>query len=327
VVQGSSEKQRIPVSNVIIIIQENHTFDNLFGTYPNSNGLSNAPKWEKSYSFHLTNNPWLCHDWNCAHIAYNGSSMTAQSWLKAEGSKDTFGYFDKNDIPYYWSLAHNNTLLDNYFTSEMSSSLPNHLYFIAGQSADITNNEGFYGSLKIKTIIDELDAKGITWSYYSPCGVCNGNPLWLISSVVNNATRQSNNKLSGNFLADLKKGKLPQVSWVIAPDWASDHGPFDLVDGQSWVRSIVTAISKSAYWKSSAIFLTWDDYGGSYDHVPPPQVDKFGYGFRVPMLVISPWAKSNYVDHALCDHASTLKFVENSLDYPLFPTETETPTT
>jgi phospholipase C len=231
------------------------------------------------------------------------------NFLAAEGSKQTFGYYDQRDIPYYWSLAKQYTLFDNYFTSVMGPSLPNHLYLVAGQSGNRTTNLP-YPTLHARSIIDELEQSRISWGYYAPGWLNNENGLPLFASIGKNGTRLNHILNQGAFFDDLRNSRLPQVSWIMPDDDLSEHPPYDISRGEEWVKSVIKAVQSSSYWSSTAIFLTWDDYGGWYDHVAPPQVDQYGYGFRVPLLLISPAARHGYIDHSVSDHTSILRFVE-----------------
>jgi len=303
-----------PIQHVVVIFQENHTFDNFFGTFPGANGIQNDPPTAKPFHIGEPIDADLCHSTACARQAFDKGKM--DDFLQVEGNQ-TFGYYDQADIPYYWSLAQNYTLFDNYFSSEMGPSLPNHLYLIAGQSGGITTSVGEQGThdLNITSIVSPLQARDISWAYYAPYYLGNENGLGLINSVTQNSTLvSSHEKVGDTFVSDLKAGNLSAVTWIMPTDAESDHPPFNLTRSQDWVQGIVSAIQASPYWSSTVIFLTWDDYGGWYDHVAPPQVDKFGYGFRVPMIMISPMAKHGFVDHTLSDHTSILKFIERVFD-------------
>ncbi|MDA4117813.1 MAG: alkaline phosphatase family protein [Thaumarchaeota archaeon] len=301
-----------PIQHVVIIMQENHTFDNYFGTFPGANGIRNDPSLVHPY--HITGPVVdLCHSTSCAHSAYDKGKM--DNFLQAEHSNETFGYYNQQDIPYYWSLAQNYTLFDNYYTSAMGPSLPNHLYLVAGQDGGVADGVSPQSpNMNIGSIVDKLSAGHVSWAYYSPYYVGNENALGLVSSVANNQSRMADFKYESQFIGDVQGGNLPGVSYVMANDGQNEHPPYDLGAGQAWVRSLIDAIQGSQYWSSTAIFLTWDDYGGWYDHVAPPQVDKHGLGFRVPLLLISPYAKHGYIDHTLSDHTSLMKFVERTFN-------------
>jgi phospholipase C len=303
-----------PIQHVVVIIQENHAFDNYFGTFPGANGIQNDPR--TVHPFHITGPVVdLCHSTACAHAAYDNGKM--DGFLKAEGSNETFGYYDQSDIPYYWGLAQNYTLFDDYFTSAMGPSLPNHLYLVAGQDAGVADSVSKQLShLNVSSIANELEAANYSWSYYSPYVVGNENALGLLSSIAQDSAMLAKIKQTDQFLVDLQDGKMPDVSYITANDGQNEHPPYSVTAGEQWVESIISAIQASPYWGSTAILLTWDDYGGWYDHVAPPQVDKYGDGFRVPLLMISPFAKQGYVDHTLSDHTSIMKFIERVFGLP-----------
>jgi phospholipase C len=112
------------------------------------------------------------------------------------------------------------------------------------------------------------------------------------------------------FIADAKGGHLPAVSWLLPPGEYSEHPPGSMCEGENWTVSVLNAVMQGPDWDSTAVFVTWDDFGGFYDHVAPPQVDQFGLGPRVPLLIISPYAKAGHVSHTVYDHSSVLKFIE-----------------
>lgn len=299
------------IQNIVIVLQENHTFDNYFGTYPGAEGIigKNICLPEKPSSsncvspFHDTNlTPVdMNHNWTSAHMDYNGGKM--DGFVYSEGSSETLGYYDRVDIPRYWSAADNYVLCDRYFTSAMSESAPNHLFLVAGTCGGIID-DNVPKTIKFPPIFEQLDQNEITWKVY-------GFTNWYKSfAYVENNPKVQNN-FSSSFIQDLKAGNLPQVSWIIGAPGGDEHPPANIGLGENSVaKDVINAIGASPIWKSVAIFVTWDDFGGFYDHVAPPQVDQFGYGFRVPCLVISPYSKQGYVDSTTNDHTSILKFVE-----------------
>ena len=163
---------------------------------------------------------------------------------------------------------------------------------------------------------DLLTGAGIPWAYYSATNMQNGY-LWSAYDAVrhiraNPAVWQSHIFPVDGLVRDIRDGRLPPVTWVTPRFELSDHPEYSLCHGQNWTTKIVNAIMNSPMWKDTAIFITWDDYGGFYDHVPPPQVDEFGFGIRVPLFVISPYARSGYVDHTLGEFSSVLRFIEDN---------------
>ena len=321
----------IPIDYVVVIFQENRTFDNYFGTYPGANGIEGKnielPVYANSSGgkvspFHLlytnfSNAPVkdLNHASEAARADYDNGKM--DGFVYTEQSNLTMGYYDNSDIPYYWEYANQYVLMDNFFSSFMGPSLQNHLYLVAAQvGSAVKNNAGLYTDLTFPTIEDELDSKGISWKWYSyDSTLCKKpelwNPLPCFRSFAQDSSRMNNLVPSDQFLADVSNGNLAHVSFVMPWEQVTEHPPEDSVKGQNYVVSLVNAIMNSTYWDRTAIFITWDDYGGFYDNVAPPQVDSNGLGFRVPCLVISPYAKQGFIDHTQNEFCSLLKFIEN----------------
>ena len=184
--------------------------------------------------------------------------------------------------------------------------------------------DGPFPCFQYHTIADSLDSAGVSWKYYAP--KINPNPelgdvaaeIWTafdaISSVRYGADWKNISSPETSVYDDIQNGNLPAVSWVIPDFKNSDHSDSASNTGPSWVTSVVNAVGQSQYWKSTAIIVVWDDWGGWYDPVAPPQPDYIGLGIRVPMLVISPWAKHGFVDHHQYEFGSILKYVENNFN-------------
>jgi phospholipase C len=333
--------ESIPIEHILILYEENRTFDHYFGTYPGANGLplhTALPKTPGSNEtvapFHLTTTKTkdLDHSSRAARIAYDNGKM--DGFVYVENSNLTMGYYDYRDLPYYWDYASKFVLMDNFYTSQMGPSLPNHLYLIAGQSGGLIDNPGRCQSREIckepsrspyelpsnltfdfRNVMDELDSRGISWKYYNGGredykDATYWNPLPSFESFKKNQSRLSHLAPNDQFLIDLANGNLAKVVWVIPKEEESDHPSADVKAGERYIVSMINAIMQSKYWSSTAVFVTWDDYGGWYDHVPPPQIDAFGLGFRVPCLIISPYAKDGFVDHTQSEFTSILKFIE-----------------
>jgi phospholipase C len=163
---------------------------------------------------------------------------------------------------------------------------------------------------------DLLLRAGIPWAYYSATNMQNGY-LWSAYDAVRHIRQDTQLWQSHVFpvdglVQDVRDDRLPPVTWVTPRFELSEHPEYSFCWGQNWTTRIVNAIMSSPMWKDTAIFITWDDYGGFYDHVPPPQVDRFGFGIRVPLLLISPYAKAGYVDHTLGEFSSVLRFIEDN---------------
>jgi phospholipase C len=312
-----------PIKHIIYVIQENHSFDNYFGTYPGASGFPAGTKLPEQPGaqptlapFHLTSlSTDLPHSREVALKAYDGGKMDGFVW--AERSRDTMGYYDASDLPNYWTYARDFVLMDAFFSSLMGPSLPNHLYSVAAQSGGLVKNmtEAPAAGFNFPTLATLLARSKVTWKYYDgkpdPRAFSLWNPLPGFKEFRDNQALMEHLVGTDQFFADLRHGTLPQVSWVVPSALESEHPPQNLQLGMWYVTSLINAVMRSPYWDETAIFLTWDDYGGFYDHVPPPQTDQYGLGPRVPAIVISPYAKRGFIDHTQYDLTSVLRFVED----------------
>jgi phospholipase C len=342
------------IKHIVWIIQENRSFDNYFGTFPGADGippgaclpvLPGSKRCIKPFHMPKGQPVWdLAHEWEPAHAAFDDGKMDGFIW--AEGSVYTLGYLDQRDIPNYWDYAHHFTLCDQFFSSLMGPSLPNHVYTVAGQSGGLIDNVGSVKGLEERLddpdgfsfaeIMDRLNKANISWKYYvevaartvvagkpspgrqaaktprttNPKSFTLWNPLPGFPQIRNNPTQMAKIVGDSEYFRDLQNRTLPQVSWLIPDSADSEHPPEPVWQGMWYVTRLVNALMKSPYWQDSVIFLTWDDYGGFYDHVFPPQIDSYGYGPRVPMIVISPYARKSHISHFAYDFTSVLKFIE-----------------
>jgi phospholipase C len=257
------------------------------------------------------------------------------------------GYHTGADIPNYWRYAHDFVLQDHMFEAVQSWSLPAHLFMVSEWSA-VCSNPYAASSCKNATpdnnqptgnpmyawtdITYLLHRFHVSWRYYVVSGtqpdcaqagrmacapvqqsathLSVWNPLLSFTDVTQDGQR-SDVKPAQGFYAAAKAGNLPSVSWVVPADRVSEHPPQLVSAGQSYVTGLINAIMQSPDWKSTAIFLTWDDWGGFYDQVVPPAVDQNGYGMRVPGIVISPYAKHAYIDHQTLSFDAYNKFIED----------------
>ena len=187
--------------------------------------------------------------------------------------------------------------------------------------------EQIYPCLDFQTMGDQLDSAGITWKMYAPsAGVDDAGfqgsagYIWTVYDAIRHL-RDSPLWAAhvvdvSQFVLDAQNGTLPAVSWISTPTPVSEHTPAGVCDGENWTVSLLQALAGGPNWKDSAMFITWDDFGGFYDHVAPQQVDTFGLGFRVPLLVVSPYAKQGYLDHTRGEFSSVLKFMETDFTLP-----------
>jgi phospholipase C len=248
--------------------------------------------------------------------------------------KYSLSYMDASVIPNYWAYASYYTLCDEFFSSIMAASFPNHVYGVAAQSGDLVTeyhinhvgaNKPYLVNFYFPSVIEQLGNAGVSWKYYSgrdPVTETAWNPLPGFRKYLekNGIVYDLNAHLSrtSDFENDVRKNNLPQVCWITPDKLNSEHPPRDVRVGMWYVTGLINLIMKSQYWKNCAIIVTWDDSGGFYDHVPPPQVDSLGLGFRVPALVISPWSRSGTVVHTQYDFTSTLKLIETKYQLPPF---------
>jgi len=293
----------------------------------------------------------ISHTWQAAHVAYDNGKMDgfvyAQDILGLNGA-EAMGYYTRSDLPYYYDYADNYVLDDDFFSSLMGPSLPNHLYIASGTSGGMIGNSGetLTNSTQVElsalhltwlTLAQELTATNVSWAWYTGDENADIGTLWnvlpLFSYFQKNPQLLNAHDLNTqDFVDSVANGSLPAISWITPGSWkpanfpsalknvpnndVSEHPPARLDCGTDYVASLVNDVMQSQYWSNSAIIITWDDYGGFYDHVAPPQVDAYGEGFRVPTLVISPFAKHHYIDHTQYEFGSFLKLAETVFNVP-----------
>jgi phospholipase C len=377
------------IRHVVIIMQENRSFDSYFGTYPGADGIPG-----------LAGNPGIVpcipdpkagncqrpfHDPNLVNFggphAYadavadiNAGKMDgfigeeqkncpeADNYHVNCSSTDVMGYHDQREIPNYWSYARNYVLGDHMFESAASYSAVAHLYLVSAWSAQCATlldpsscQSDVAGTDQTQTVVPMpnpvtpfasawpakhydwtdltylLHQHGVSWGYFLDGGTVPDcpdgamacaprpqsvefpgfwNPLPMFDTVQQDRQLGDIQDVS-HFRSAAVGGTLPAVSWVIPNQADSDHPNATLADGQAYVTTLINDVMTGPDWSSTAIFLAWDDWGGFYDHVVPPTVDALGYGLRVPSLVISPYARTGYVDHQTLSFDAYLKFIED----------------
>lgn len=324
------------IKHIVFIIDENHTFDNYFGTFPGADdttsGLLSNGQWiPLSPMPDADESTALCNGWDCALQAMDAGKMDRFDLISG-GTWAAYTQAQEQEIPNYWTYARRFAIADHYFSSVHGPSLPNQLFAIAAQSGGAIDN-GRPGTVAdcapnsnstitviapdgnrsqqircfdFPTLPDSLEHAGISWKYYAE----GGGFIGLISHIYNSTKWTANVAEPEQFVIDTQAGQLPSVSWLLPPEYKSEHPPDSICDGENWTVSVVNALMQGPDWNFTAVFVTWDDFGGFYDHVAPPQQDQFGLGPRVPLLIISPYAKPGYVSHNLSDHTSLLRFVE-----------------
>jgi phospholipase C len=351
------------ISHIIFLMQENHAFDNLFGTYCQANGsvcpetVNGIPPGTcvlrnpfipqagciRPYNFtdHQLSLPNdLAHSWGSSHNAYNHGAMNG--FGLADGIY-SFGHYNATEVPVEWDLAEEYGLADDFYSGALSYSLPNHWYEVAATpppvvdtnwvgnaSTAIVNHAYLNQSNATSSIESELLNSSVSWKYYdynltsygSAINAAAGRSAYdYWSPLAGRAQSYAGSVTShfvdrSDFFSDAANGTLPKISWVIPNYTASDHPPFNITTGEDWIASVVDALEASPEWNSSVLFVSWDEYGGFYDHVAPPSVDADGDGFRVPLLAISPWARQGFVDHKNLSFSSILHLMELRFHLP-----------
>ncbi|HVU73663.1 MAG TPA: alkaline phosphatase family protein [Mycobacteriales bacterium] len=362
------------IKHVVVVMQENRSFDSYFGTYPGADGIPAGvclpqlkPEQPCLRPFHDASvvDKGGPHGHPDAVRDVDGGKMDGfvrqaeQPQVSCtnpddpncvpSGSPDVMGYKDARDIPNYWQYAKSFVLQDRLFEPISSWSLPAHLFTVSEWSADCATTApqscdnapqtpgltGFStGRHPIYAWTDMtylLHKAGVSWGYYVAPGYqpdCSDdgmtcapvsqdaqtpsiwNPLPFFTTVREDG-QLGNIKPINSFYQQAKKGTLPSVSWVVPSQQDSEHPPATSPDGQAYVTNLVNMLMRGPEWSSTAIFLTWDDWGGFYDHVKPPQLDENGLGLRVPGIVISPYARKGFIDHQLLSFDSYDRFIED----------------
>ncbi len=373
------------IQHVVVIMQENRSFDSYFGTFPGADGIP-MQNGDPSVCVPDPRNGQCVKPFHDSQDKnYGGPHGSAESTKDIDGGKmdgfiaqlinackdpkvytcapgsgppDVMGYHDAREIPNYWTYARQFVLQDHMFEPDASWSLTTHLFMVSAWSAACSSpdpascknsiNPPWYGQPSNAAAGEPtpepqpptyawtdltylLHENNVSWAYYVAKGTepdCENNQMVCTPAVQNSGTPNIWNPLPwfttvnqdeqlGNiqdiskFYAAAKNGNLPNVAWIVPNGDESEHPPSLVSAGQSYVTGLINAIMQGPDWYTTAIFLTWDDWGGFYDHVVPPTVDQNGYGLRVPALVISPYARQGYIDHQVLSFDAYLKFIED----------------
>ncbi len=372
---------RAKIKHIVIIMQENRSFDHYFGTFPGADGIAmkdGAPTVclndsSNGQCIQIYHDPKDIniggpHDLNAAVKDIDGGKMDGflnavidfrkficsgpndPSCASVTGEPDVIGYHDAREIPNYWRYAENFVLQDHLFASNPSWSLPTHLALVSGWSATCKDPQDpmtcktnlFNPGRGLKAGGVSLDygwtdltyllyKNNVSWAYYLGEGFepdcANGEVtcapkeqkvsvpgIW--NPLPNFTTVHLDNQLENiqpvaNFFEAAKNGALPAVTWVVPEQKYSEHPIASVHAGQAFVTSLVNAVMQGPDWASTVIYISWDDWGGFYDHVAPPKVDMNGYGLRVPGLMISPYARTGMIDHQVLSYDAYLKLIED----------------
>jgi phospholipase C len=322
------------IKNVIVVIMQNRSFDHLFGTFPGANGIqAGVPGFTQKDSTGATVTPTLLTTTSTSDLPHTRNDFI-RVWDNGAMDKYAFyngdvsmGHYDNTTagMSTLWGWAQQFALADNFFPSVMSDAPTNQLYLVA---ADDNSNPGllqpFYppcntavtatSGYTFQHVGDQLAAKGMTWAWYAEnLGDCTRyvpqeNPFQFFTDSHNSP----NVRDFSRFAVDLAASP-PTVTFIQpAPAHSMHPGSGPVANGIEWLDALIRQIQASSIWNNAAVIVIWDSSGGWWDHVPPPQVDAQGLGPRVPMLVISPFAKKNYVSHVQMDDVSILKFIQNT---------------
>jgi phospholipase C len=367
------------IKHVVIIMQENRSFDSYFGTYPGADGIPMRrgkpvaclpdplrgrcvrpyhDRHDINYGGEHENQAFISDVDGGRMDGFIRSRETCTNILDpldCEGNlrPDMMGYHDSREIPNYWAYARNFVLQDHMFEPVDSWSLPAHLFMVSEWSAScrtVADPMSCTSNVEIPALPADfgppphrqpdypwtdltwlLHRSHVSWAYYLKPGkepdcetgemLCTAkdlhtrtpgiwNPLPSFDTVKQD-NQLGNIKPTSELFKAARRNRIPAVSWVIPTAADSEHPPAKVSTGQAYVTRIVNAIMRSRAWSSTAIFLTWDDWGGFYDHVRPPGIDGNGYGFRVPGIVISPYARRGYIDHQQLSFDAFMKFIED----------------
>jgi phospholipase C len=347
------------IEHIVILMQENRSFDHYFGTMPGVRGFQDPtaitlstgnsvfhqpdPAHANGYltPFHYDTKstsaqqtPGTDHTWGTQHQAWNNGAM--DQWVAAKGEY-TMGYFAQPDIPFHWALAQAFTLCDNYHCSVLGPTNPNRLYLWSGMldpsgtgGGPVTDDSPAFNNayLSWTTYPERLEAAGVSWQVYQEEDNYDDNALAWFKQFSNAPTssplwqRGMRKRPAGWFEADARAGRLPQVSWLVAPTAQTEHPDYFPAAGAEYIAGKLDAIAANEdLWRKTLFILTYDENDGMFDHVAPPVppagtagefVDglPIGLGFRVPAIVVSPWSVGGYVCSDVLDHTSLIRLIE-----------------
>jgi phospholipase C len=331
-----------PIQHFVMLMQANHSFDSYFGTYPGADGIpagtclpvdTAAPAAATCVRpFPLRDEPPEVLDRTAAvqRRQFDDGKMdgfvAAYRALGRDGTT-AMGYYDGADIPFYWNVANEYTLFDRFFSAATVGTRLNAFYWVAGIPTPSGSEQvppGGYGD--IPTVFDRLEARGVSWKFYvenhDPAATFRTGspatarvPLLSFARFVDDPALAAHIVDLSEYFRDMAAGTLPAVSYVVS-NGSSENPPGRIADGQTLVHRLVSALETSSAWNSSAFLWTYSGWGGSYDHVPPPVLDLYGPGFRVPALLVSPYSRRGAVDHTALDFTAALKFVETNWGVP-----------
>ncbi len=347
-----------PIQHIVVVVQENRTFDNIFQGYPGADTrnfgythdgtrvmLKPVPLYQPQDIGHDPPECFAAVD-NGAMDGFNLEKLSQYAAPRGKlGRADRlpYQYTQQSDVQPLWDLASQSALADRMFETNCGPSFPAHQYLIAGQPGYLNNPlQGSWGCdnkfsqdycFDYTTIGDELDNAGLSWRYYFYGGVQNPT-VWAAYNAIRHIrygpdwTNGDQRSPETKFLDDIGTTSctLPNVVWLTPSRANSDHAggpPSDGDHGPAWVATVVNALAASPCWRSTTVIVMWDDWGGWYDHVPPHPYDSIGLGMRVPLIVAGPFAKIGYISQTQHEFGSILNYIEGVFALPSMGTVTE----
>lgn len=350
---SASAAQVNPIKHIIVMIRENHSYDQMFGRFPGGAGttVGALPNGRKVALARTPTRLWrdITHTVGAAQIAINHGRMNGFALITGavqHGHAVAMSQYSASQIPGYWAYAQHFTLMDHFFAAVAGPSFPNHLVLVSGASQNVISNpathwQGPWGCVAGKratvaaynqrsdrtylanacfhtpNLGTALDGRGVSWKYFAPTPFT--NQIWSsFASTPDPGTAAWKQHFAPytSFVSTVRSGNLPAVTWLTAPQPYNDHPPYSICRSQNWLVEQINAVMRSPLWKSTAIVVTWDEYGGFYDHMRPPVTSDIGLGPRVPTMVISPYSRAHTVDHTLYNSASVVRFIENQFHLP-----------
>ncbi len=344
--QADEHAPTTPIEHFVFLFQENHTFDNYFGTRPGVDGIPEGTCMPvKAGTTTPCVEPFHIGERGITDLGHTEAQFEREfqegrmdGFVEANSDNDrdgslAMGYYDDRDLPYYWNIADEYAIFDRFFSSAKGGSIPNHMFAVTGTPGVESGGReqippGGWG--KLPTIFDRLQDAGVTWKFYienydpeinyktrdrvelvDRAAQVIWAPLLGYKRFVEDPELSSHIVDLDEYYADVANDTLPAVSYLV-PSGNSEHPPGRIQAGETLVKALITQLMRSESWDSSAFFWTYDDWGGWYDHVPPPVVDEWGYGFRVPALLVSPYARRGFVSSETNDFTSILAFIEHN---------------
>jgi phospholipase C len=330
-VTAASSATMTPIRHVVIITMENHSFDNIFGAYPSGGTSANAGITSQltvpenlltggelsnltAVSPGVFSTPNPVEGYTAYHLDWNGGKMNG---FRSNSGSQSMTYYTSSQLAIEWDLAEEYAIGDMYFSSALTATMPNRLYGIAGFSP-VINDYGPPPYIPFsETIFSELNRYHVSWGYY----VYDPSLGTIILDYVYGISAYSSDIRSWTtFLGELQNNTLPAVSYIepigLGVTGYSQHPSDNMLAGELWLTLILQKIMYSPEWNSTAVFINYDEGGGFYDNVPPPSVDGQQLGFRVPLILVSPYAKEDYISNTPMNHASLIAFIDYNWNMP-----------